>query len=106
MPNFDPTRPTMSDIATLCGFVQPQPPATKRNPFAPKPPVLCTECREPIDHRRANLGKTTCFDCQAVIDRTNPVKHLVAIPYNKGAYQHIHDPADLFSTNPKDPRQS
>jgi hypothetical protein len=28
----------------------------------------------------------------------------VAIPYSKGAYQLIHNPADMFMTNPKNVR--
>jgi hypothetical protein len=66
--------------------------------FVPKP---CRICGETIDPRRAALEKTTCIDCQVDLDRTNPVRHLVAIPYGKGAYQYIHDPKDLFNTNQK-----
>jgi hypothetical protein len=50
------------------------------------------------------LGKTTCIECQADLDRLYPTHHTVAIPYSKGAYQHIYDPADLFNTNPKEQR--
>lgn len=64
----------------------------------------CRICQDPIDPRRAALGKTTCIDCQVDLDRLYPTKHLIAIPYSKGAYQHIYDPRDLFNTNPKEPR--
>lgn len=67
----------------------------------PKP---CRICGEAIDPRRAALEKTTCIECQADLDRLHPTQHLVAIPYGKGAYQYIHDPADLFNTNQKEPR--
>lgn len=68
----------------------------------PKP---CRICGDHIGYRRQRIGKATCLDCQADLDRTEPTKHLIAIPYNKGAYQYIHDPADLFGTNPKQPRE-
>jgi hypothetical protein len=65
------------------------------------PPKPCRICGETITPARALLEKTTCLDCQVDLDKTEPVKHTVAIPYNKGAYQHIYNPADLFGTNPK-----
>lgn len=77
------------------------PRGTVRNPYAIIDPKPCRICGNPIAYARANLGKSTCLDCQTNLDQTEPVKHLVAIPYNKGAYQHIHNPADLFCTNPK-----
>lgn len=64
----------------------------------------CHTCGEPIPPSRAALGKTTCIECQIDIDRLHPTKHLVAIPYGKGAYQYIHDPKDLFNTNQKEQR--
>lgn len=79
---------TTSDIPAGYGFVQRK----------------CRVCDAQIDPRRVVLEKTTCIDCQADIDKAEPVKHLIAIPYNKGAYQYIHDPRDLFQTNPKQPR--
>jgi len=72
-----------------------------RNPYALKPAKPCRICGEAIGYARAALEKTTCLDCQADLDRTDPVQHCIAIPYNKGAYQYIHNPADLFGTNPK-----
>jgi hypothetical protein len=79
---------TSLDFPTSCRFVQ-------------KP---CRICNEILDPRRAALEKTTCLECQADLDKTEPVKHTIAIPYNKGAYQYIHDPQDLFNTNPKEQR--
>ena len=61
-------------------------------------------CGTAINPARAELGKTTCIECQQDLDVTEPVKHLVAIPYGKGAYQHIYNPADLIDTNTKQPR--
>jgi hypothetical protein len=82
---------TIADISALSGFV--------RTPDKP-----CRICKQAIDPRRVVLEKTTCLECQQDLDITEPVKHLIAIPYNKGAYQYIHDPKDLFNTNPKEPR--
>ena len=64
----------------------------------------CRICNDAINPARAALGKTTCIECQADLDRLYPTHHTVAIPYSKGAYQHIYDPADLFNTNPKEQR--
>jgi hypothetical protein len=72
--------------------------------FVFNPPKPCRVCGEAIDTRRAALSKSTCLECQADLDKQNPTQHLVAIPYNKGAYQYIHNPAELFQTNPKQPR--
>jgi hypothetical protein len=76
----------------------------RKDPYATLPPKPCRICKQAIDLRRVVLEKTTCFECQQNLDITEPVKHLVAIAYNKGAYQYIHNPADLFDTNPKQPR--
>lgn len=75
-------------------------------PCAPSatPRTPCRLCGISINPARAELGKTTCIECQQDLDVTEPVKHLVAIPYGKGAYQHIYNPADLFDTNSKQPR--
>jgi hypothetical protein len=82
--------PTLTNITAPCGEVQ-----------SGKP---CRICGVDIAPLRAALEKTTCIDCQIDLDRTQPVKHLIAIPYGKGAYQYIHNPQDLFLTNQKDPR--
>jgi hypothetical protein len=71
------------------------------NPYARKSPTPCRICGEAISPRRVILEKTTCLDCQNDLDKTEPTQHCIAIPYNKGAYQYIHNPADLFGTNPK-----
>lgn len=102
--SFGGSMPTTTrDIPAPSGFVQPK--RAKRNPYATLPATLCRICGDNIPHQRQRLGKTTCIDCQADLDRTEPTPHLIAIPYNKGAYQYIHNPRDLFQTNPKEPRE-
>jgi ribosomal protein L37AE/L43A len=60
------------------------------------------DCKEEIPAARYALGYLTCLRCG---DRqAKQVKHLIAIPYSKGAYQYIHNPKDLFQTNPKEVR--
>jgi hypothetical protein len=87
----------MSDKTVRRGIV-------RKDPYATLPPKACRCCGEAIPFKRRKLGKLTCLDCQQDLDRTEPVRHTVAIAYNKGAYQHIYNPADLFNTNPKQPR--
>ncbi len=84
----------MSDKTASHGIV-------RSDPYATLPATPCRICGNAIQPARANLEKTTCLDCQADLDRQQPVKHTIAIPYAKGAYQYIHDPKDLFQTNPK-----
>jgi len=65
---------------------------------------LCTamrsdKCTEYYEGDRKNLGFNCCLACGEVIAKER--KFTVAIPYNKGAYQLINDPKDLFFTNPK-----
>jgi hypothetical protein len=67
------------------------------------PSVTC-DCGEDIDPRRADLGYTTCTDCGEKEARAKRKQHIIAIPYSKGAYQYVHDPRDLFNTNPKHQR--
>lgn len=90
---------TTSDKTAPSGNVR-----IKRNPYATLPATPCRICGDAIPPRRVLLEKTTCITCQADLDKTEPVVHTVAIPYNKGAYQYIHNPKDLFQTNPKEPR--
>jgi hypothetical protein len=59
----------------------------------------CKVCNELFPTARKKLGYDNC------------TKHgegrrtfTVAIPYSKGAYQLIHNPADMFITNPKNVR--
>lgn len=45
----------------------------------------------------------TCVGCGEAAANTERRRKasMVQIPYSKGAYQYIHNPADLFHTNPK-----
>ena len=61
--------------------------------------MIDCECGEEIPEGRLALGYTTCLRCGEKIAKER--KFTVAIPYSKGAYQLIHDPKDLFFTNPK-----
>lgn len=92
--------PKPYDIPAPSGFVRP----LRRNPYETKPSTKCRICGDSIPFKRQKLGKLTCLPCQQDLDHTEPTQHLVAIPYNKGAYQYIHNPLDLFQTNPKEPR--
>jgi RNA polymerase-binding transcription factor DksA len=70
------------------------------NLYALKPATPCRICGESIDPRRVLLEKTTCLDCQADLDRTEPVKHTI-VPLNKSNYIPITDMAMLAQLNPK-----
>lgn len=59
-------------------------------------------CGNEISTARYALGYRTCLQCGD--KQAKQVKHLIAIPYSKGAYQYIHNPKDLFQTNPKQVR--
>jgi hypothetical protein len=61
--------------------------------------VTTCACGEGIDPRRVSLGYTTCLSCGE--REAKQVKHTVAIPYSKGAYQLITNPDLLRQTNPK-----
>jgi len=56
-------------------------------------------CGELIEEGRWDIGYRVCLECGDSIAKQK--KWTVAIPYSKGAYQLIHDPKDLFFTNPK-----
>jgi hypothetical protein len=56
-------------------------------------------CGEQIDPRRSALGYDTCLSCGERAARL--IKHTVAIPFSKGAYQLITHPDLLRNTNPK-----
>lgn len=45
----------------------------------------------------------TCVGCAEVAANVEKRRKasMVQIPYSKGAYQYIHNPQDLFHTNPK-----
>jgi hypothetical protein len=47
------------------------------------------ECGEEVDARRINLGYQTCLYCGDKEAKAR--KFVVQIPYNKGAYQFIHN---------------
>ena len=57
------------------------------------------DCGEVIEDGRWEIGYRVCLECGDEIAKQR--KFTVAIPYSKGAYQLIHDPKDLFFTNPK-----
>jgi hypothetical protein len=57
------------------------------------------ECGLEIPIGRLDLGYTTCLKCGDKVAKN--VKHIVQIPYSKGAYQYIHNPQELCFTNPK-----
>ena len=64
---------------------------------------LCVVCGTHVDHRRAALGYKLCLWCgeDAAKAESKQKASMVQIPYNKGAYQYIYNPADLIGTNPK-----
>lgn len=64
---------------------------------------LCVVCGDHIDHRRAALGYKLCLWCgeDAAKAESKQKASMVQIPYSKGAYQYIYNPADLIGTNPK-----
>ena len=64
---------------------------------------LCVVCADHIDPRRAALGYKLCLWCgeDAAKAESRQKASMVQIPYSKGAYQYIYDPADLIGTNPK-----
>ena len=64
---------------------------------------LCVVCGGFIPHARYKLGYKTCLQCgEAAAGAEKKRKaSMVQIPYSKGAYQYIYNPADLFHTNPK-----
>ena len=59
----------------------------------------CRQCGDVIEKKRWALGYKHCIPCGDAIAKGK--KHIVQIPYSKGAYQYIHNPQDLFFTNPK-----
>ena len=60
-------------------------------------------CTELVSPQRAELGYEYCLKCgeaEAKVESKRKAS-MVQIPYSKGAYQYIHNPADLIGTNPK-----
>ena len=68
---------------------------------------LCTECYgghvpdARAKHQIQNNLRLTCMDCGERLAKEASNKFTVAIPFNKGAYQYIHNPHDMVITNPK-----
>ena len=60
------------------------------------------DCGNEIKKERFALGYRVCLACGEA--KAKERKFTVAIPYGKGAYQLIHNPADLFNTNQKQTR--
>ena len=65
---------------------------------------IAKDCDTYVDSKRADILNQsnrllTCLKCGDAIAKGK--KHIVQIPYSKGAYQYIHNPQDLFFTNPK-----
>lgn len=59
-------------------------------------------CGGSISKARFALGYRVCLACGEA--KAKERKFTVAIPYGKGAYQLIYNPADLFNTNQKQTR--
>jgi hypothetical protein len=64
--------------------------------------MIDCECGGSIHPARFALGYRICLACGEAEAKKR--KFTVAIPYGKGAYQLIHNPADLFNTNQKQTR--
>jgi hypothetical protein len=62
---------------------------------------ICRQCGENYPKGRADLGYKLCLECGVGVSKQVTASFTIAIPYNKGAYQYIHNPKDLFTTNPK-----
>lgn len=83
--------------------VEPHEPPPPSYRFDPAWRICCT-CGDDFPVERHALGYNTCMPCGESIAKEARSSWCVAIPYSKGAYQLITDPADLFGTNPKQPR--
>lgn len=70
---------------------------------------LCVDCLyEQVPAARARWcvkeqQRITCMQCGEVRaqQESKRKESMVQIPYSKGAYQYIYNPADLIGTNPK-----
>lgn len=60
---------------------------------------FCRECGDDIPQKRWALGYKHCMVCGESLAKLK--KHVVQIPFTKGAYQYIHNPDDLKITNHK-----
>lgn len=65
--------------------------------------ATCFVCGDDYSDQRRILGYRVCLDCGAEVAKAESKRKssMVQIPYSKGAYQYIHNPQDLFFTNPK-----
>ena len=61
----------------------------------------CRKCNDTVSKARWDLGYRICLDCGDRVAQIKAKTFCVAIPFNKGAYQYIHNPSDLKITNPK-----
>lgn len=75
-------------------------PKRKQDPYALKPPKHCRICGDPLPYRRQKLGKTTCLDCQADLDLTEPPQRTI-VPLHKSNYIPVTDMETLTQLNPK-----
>lgn len=62
---------------------------------------VCRNCGDEISAGRWALGYKHCLFCGEELAREVSLGFCVSIPYNKGAYQYIHNPKELSQTNPK-----
>ncbi len=61
---------------------------------------MCRECGDDVPPERWQLGYHICMPCGEAVARQH--KHVVQIPFSKGAYQFIYNPREeLRITNPK-----
>ena len=59
----------------------------------------CRNCGDDIPLARWALGFKHCMLCGEKL--ATQKRHIVEIPFSKGAYQYIHNPDDLRLVNPK-----
>jgi hypothetical protein len=62
---------------------------------------ICRHCGDEFAMGRWELGYKFCLDCGDSLAIERAESFTVAIPFNKGAYQYIHNPKELSTTNPK-----
>ena len=62
---------------------------------------ICRCCGDEYPIGRWELGYKFCIDCGVDVAKAVAEGFTVAIPFNKGAYQYIHNPKELSTTNPK-----
>ena len=74
-------------------------PRTNEGALQMKP--ICRCCGDEYPQGRLDLGYKFCLDCGIDVAQAISDGFTVAIPFNKGAYQYIHNPKELSQTNPK-----